>query len=166
MASTNAYTRIVLLCAAALYRRKERILSQLLLVGSRCHFFLCRDDRSHLSVLHQTHIPINRRITACIGPIVSDLLILALHHATDQRFNSGLHLVFAPQLKYPLISFLLRVISHAQSCLVWVVRIKRISEEIQPFHHHEFHRFVELGGICADLVALGALPSGLGSRDK
>ena len=49
VAAADADARVVLL---ALDGREERVLLELL-VGSRCHLFIVRDDRFHISLLHQ-----------------------------------------------------------------------------------------------------------------
>ena len=97
---------------------------------------------------------------------MADLLVLPLHHLADERLHTRLHLVFAPQLQDPLIALLLRIISHSQRGLVWVVRVERVTQEIQPFHHHELHRFVELGRVGEALVRLHTLPGSLTSSHQ
>ena len=160
VAPANADTCIVLL---ALNGREQRILCQLLLVWRWSHLLLCGDDRTHLSILHEGQVTVDRVV---IRPVMADLLALPLDHLADERLNGRLHLILAPELQDPLISLLLRIISHAKCCLVRVVRVQRVAQEIQPFHHHEFHRLVELGRFREALVSLHALTSCLASCNQ
>ena len=93
---------------------------------------------------------------------MSDLLALALYHATNEGLHGWLHLIFTPEFKDSFIALLLSVITHTQRGFMWIMRVERISQEIKPFHHHKLHRLVELSRINS-LVVLHALASGFGS---
>ena len=54
------------------------------------------------------------------------------------------HLIFSPEFKDSLVALLVGIITHANGSVVRIMRVKRVSQEVQPFHHHEFHRFVEI----------------------
>jgi len=74
-----------------------------------------------------------------------------------KHLDGGLHLVFAPKFKNTLIALFLSVISHTNSGVVGVVRVERITQEIEPFHHHEFHGLVEV----VDVICAHTLTSGI-----
>ena len=72
-----------------------------------------------------------------------------------KHLHRGLHLVLAPEFKNTFIALFLSVISHTNSGVVGVVRVKRITQEIEPFHHHKLHRLVEI----VDVISAHALTS-------
>lgn len=78
-------------------------------------------------------------------------------HLADQFLGLWHALILVPQFKDSLVSRLLSVISEAKSGRMRVVRIERVHQIVQAFHHHELDRFVKRGRLSIFHAFTGSL---------
>ena len=93
------------------------------------------------------HIFLNNRVVVVIRPVVAfHAAAFVQRHLAHKLFNRRPLLLFAPEFEDALVTPLGGNLSHPCCRLMWVVRVEGIAQEVEPFHHHELHRFVELSG--------------------
>ena len=59
-----------------------------------------------------------------IGPVMAHGLALDGYHLVDEVLHSGATLVLSPQIQNSLVTFAVRIFTHAQRCLVRVVGVE------------------------------------------
>ena len=144
--ATGDADRGVITALIATHGREKRILLQLFfhMQFSVRSDFCSRSDRLRVMVSRPHHDGMTFQVALTIAPVVSFLPLLVPGDPADQLLDRWPHLVLAPQLENALIAALCSDITHANRCLMRVVRVERAAQEVQPFHHHELHRLIEL----------------------